>query len=203
VKRATWNVVLAPGDNVLIATGQAGTTTVSDTLHVSFRYQPLILADSRFPFRDLGVNAGSKAQIADSVALWIGDREYTKGSFGHIGGTPTMFDKDLPITHTRETPLYFTYLKGLSSYRYDIPDGTYIIDLLLAEPDAKPGERVFSISANGTSVVRHLDLSQKYGIAHAVTLSTRVRVTGGRGIDLKFIKETGAPILNAIHVRKK
>jgi beta-galactosidase len=203
VKRASWNVAFRPGDNVLIASGKSGTTTIADTLHISFRYQPLHLADKSVPFRELGVNAGSKAQVADSVALWTSDREYSTGTFGHVGGAPTMFDKDLPITHTGEVPLYFTYLKGLSAYRFDVPDGQYDVDLLFAEPDAKPGERVFSISANGKSVAQHLDLSVKCGIAHATVITTRVRATGGKGIHVSFTPEKGVPILNAIHVRKK
>ena len=197
VKRASWNVVLKPGDNVIEA--KAGAQ--SDRLVVQYTFVPTKLAS--VPFTTLGVNAGSKAQVSDETGLWIGDQQYTPGGFGFVGGTPTMFDKDLPITHTTQTPLYFTFQSGMSAYRFDVPDGSYAVTLMFAEPSAKPGERVFDVSVNGKVVVSRLDLSAKYGIARAATYTTSVTASGGAGITVNFTPIKGQAILNAIRVIRK
>jgi beta-galactosidase len=114
-----------------------------------------------------------------------------------------MFDKDLAIKSSKDTPLYFTYLLGLTRYRIDVPDGEYELQLLFAEPDAKPGERVFSVSVNGRDFAKNLDLAGNYGLARAATISGTATAAGGGGLDIRFTASKGKAILNAIRVRKK
>jgi beta-galactosidase len=197
VKRATWNVVFKPGENIIEARAGA----LSDRLVVQYTYVPSKLASA--PFTTLGVNAGSKAQVADENGLWIGDQAYAPGGFGFVGGTPTQFDKDLAITNTAETPLYFTFRSGMSAYRFDVPDGAYDVTLMFAEPSAKPGERVFGVSVNGAALASRLDLSATYGIARAATYTTSVSATGGAGITVNFTPIQGQAIVNAIRVIRK
>jgi beta-galactosidase len=197
VKRAYWNVVFKPGENIVEA--RAG--GLVDRLAVQYTFVPSQLATS--PFAELGVNAGGKAQVADEAGLWIGDQAYAPGGFGFVGGTPTQFDKDLAITNTAETPLYFTYQLGMSAYRFDVPDGTYEVRLMFAEPSAKPGERVFGVSVNGTVLSSHLDLAAEHGIARAATYTTSVVAKNGAGIVVNFTPIQGQAILNAIRVLKR
>lgn len=199
VHRASWNVTFKPGDNIVEARGGS----ISDRLLIHFTWQPTVLASEAAPFRELGVNVGGKAQYADEGGIWIGDQAYTAGSFGYVGGAQAIFDKDLPITGSRRTPLYFTYRSGLSAYRLDVPDGEYDVELMFAEPSAKPGERVFGVAINDRTLVERLDLSATHGIARAATYSSRTSVTGGTGIAVRFTPVRGQPILNAIHVRKR
>lgn len=199
VKRASWDVPFVNGDNVVEA--RAG--SLSDRLLIHFAYRAATLADASVPFRELGVNVGTKAQFADEGGIWTGDQPYSAGSFGVVGGTPSMFDKDLPITNSRQTPLYFTYQSGISSYKLDVPDGDYDVDLLFAEPSAKPGERVFGVAVNDRVVAERLDLSAAHGVAVAATYSVRVSATGGAGLTVRFTPVKGQPILNAIHVLKR
>ncbi|MBA3672612.1 MAG: DUF4982 domain-containing protein, partial [Gemmatimonadaceae bacterium] len=203
VRRASWQVPFVPGDNLLEVRGEQNGTRVSDRLTVSYRFQPARLADSAVPFRELGVNVGGKAQVADARSLWIGDQPYTPGSFGYVGGTPTLFDRELAITGSDETPLYFTYQRGLSAYRLDVPDGEYDVELMFAEPTAKSGERVFGVAVNDLTVAERLDLAAAHGLARAATYTTHVRASGGAGITVRFTPITGQPILNALHVRKR
>jgi beta-galactosidase len=204
VKRASWEVPFMEGENVLTARGSRDGVSYDDRLVVRFTGRPAKLADAAVPFTELGVNVGGKAQVADANGLvWLGDQPYVAGGFGYVGGTPTMFDKDLPITFTPQPPLYFTYQEGLSSYKLDVPDGEYEVELLFAEPSAKPGERVFGVSVNGRSIAEALDLSASHGIARAVTYPARVTASGGAGITVQFVPVNGKAILNAIHVRKR
>ncbi|MEO5902518.1 MAG: malectin domain-containing carbohydrate-binding protein, partial [Gemmatimonadaceae bacterium] len=91
----------------------------------------------------------------------------------------------------------------LTAYRVDVPDGDYEVELLFAEPDAKPGERVFSLSVNGKDVATNLDLSAKYGIAWAASVKADAAAANGTGLVIGFKPIRGKPILNAIRLRKK
>jgi beta-galactosidase len=204
VHRATWDVPFADGDNVLAAHGTRDGRSFDDRLVVHLTWRASQLADPSVPFHELGVNVGAKAQVADAGGLvWEGDQPYRAGGFGYEGGKSAMFDKDLPITGSPLTPLFFTYRSGIESYRLDVPDGEYDLELLFAEPGAKPGERVFDVVVNGEPMLTALDLSAQQGIARAATYTKRITAVGGRGIVVRFKSIAGAPILNALKVLKR
>ncbi len=204
VHRATWDVTFANGKNRLVARGAGRLASIADSMIIDFAQRPGKLADASIPFREMGVNAGGKAQYAQPGGIvWEGDRKYVAGSFGYVDGEPTIFDKDLAIKGSKDTPLYFTYLSGVTSYRFDVPDGDYTVEFLFAEPGAKAGERVFSVSVNGKDVISDLDLAAKYGIAWAATFKADASVRNGAGITVGFRSSNGKAILNAIRLRKK
>lgn len=204
VRRATWDVPFRDGDNVLAAHGTRDGTSFDDRLVVHMTYRAPQLADASVPFHELGVNVGAKAQVADPGGLvWEGDQPCAPGEFGYVGGKATMFEKDLAITGHALTPLFFTYRSGIESYRLDVPDGEYDVELLFAEPGAKPGERVFDVAVNDRPVLTGLDLSAQHGIGRAATYTTRITVTNGHGIFVKFTPIKGSPILNALRVRRR
>ncbi len=204
VRRVTWEVPFVQGSNRLQLRGVGAQSGITDALTVDFTARPERLADSSVPFRELGVNVGGRVQYADPDGpVWEGDRPYTSGGFGHVGGERKMFDKDLAIRGSPDTPLFFTYLSGIESYRMDVPDGQYDIELRFAEPDASPGERVFSVTVNGTEIAKSLDLSKEHGIAKATSVKRTATASGGKGLTVSFTALKGKPILNAIHVRKR
>jgi beta-galactosidase len=204
VHRATWDVPFADGDNLLAARGTRDGKPFDDRLVVHLTYRASQLSDPSVPFRELGVNVGAKAQVADAGGLvWEGDQPYRRGGFGYVGGTAAIFNKDLAITGHPLTPLFFSYREGIESYRLDVPDGDYELELLFAEPRAVPGERVFDVLANGKTIVGALDLSAQHGIARAATYTTLVTVAGGQGVAVTFRPITGKPILNGIRIRKR
>lgn len=204
VHRATWDVPFTEGVNRLEARGAQGGRRYSDTLSVNFRYRAPTLADPSVPFRALGINTGGKAQVTDPDGfVWEADQPYNAGSFGYVGGELKKFDKDLAILATKQPPLYFTYLSGLRQYRFDVPDGAYEVELLFAEPDAKPGTRVFSVSLNGREIASGLDLAARYGLARAASLRASATASGAKGLAIDFNASKGAAILNAVRVWKR
>lgn len=57
---------------------------------------------------------------------------------------------DHNIMGTALDPLYQTQLRGVESYRFDVPDGNYRLTLLFAELDrASQADRSFDIVVNG------------------------------------------------------
>lgn len=206
VKRATWEVPFRDGDNVVEARGAKDGATYDDRLVIHMTYRAPTLADPSVPFRALGVNVGSLAQVTDPTnEVWEGDQPYRAGSFGYVGGTDgaAMFDKDLAVKGDATTPLFITYRAGLSAYRFDVPDGDYDVELLFAEPKAKPGERVFDVSVNGAPWLTALDLAAQQGLARAARYTKRVTSSGGRGIVVTFSPRVGEPILSGIRVERR
>jgi beta-galactosidase len=202
VRHAEWQVPFVDGDNVLELRGSYRGKAVTDRVVVHFSYRPPLLADSSLPFDQLAVNVGSRAQVADDDAVvWEGDQPYRPGAFGYVGGEAKMFNKDLAIEGTRETPMYFSYREGLSAYRFDVPDGEYEVELRFAEPTAKAaGERVFGVSVNGRALPV-VDLAAQYGLARAAVLRVSATAVNGAGVVVRFEPRVGLPILNAIRVR--
>lgn len=205
VRHIEWMVPFVDGENVLEARALRGRTAVTDRMTVHFRYRPPVLADPALPFRELAVNVGVKAEMADDDGvIWVGDRPYTPGGFGFIGGKPMQFSKELPVRGSTQPPLYFTYREGLEGYRFDVPDGQYELELRFAEPTATaPRERVFDVRANGRVVVAQLDLLAQAGTGWAVPITTMVDVRNGQGLQVTFGAVVGQPLLSAIRVRAK
>lgn len=203
VKRITWDVPFVDGANVLDA--RAVGATASDRLVITFTYRAPMLSDVSVPFKEIAVNVGSQAEMADvDGVIWLADRAYTKGSYGHVGGEAVPFSKELPVRGTSQPPVYITFREGLSAYRFDVPDGDYELELRFAEPNATPvGERVFDVQVNGTPVVTMLDLVTQAGTGVAVPVLVPVRAVNGGGLDVRFVSRKGKPILSAIRVRRQ
>ncbi len=205
VKRITFDVPFTNGENVLEARARVGTTTVIDRLSINFVYRPPVLADAAIPFRELAVNVGSRAEMADADGvIWNADQPYRAGSFGFVGGDATQFPRDLPVIGASQTPIYITYRKGIQGYRVDVPNGEYEIELRFAEPTAvAPGERVFDVVVNGRTVVASLDLVAQAGTGRAVPITVFATSVGEQGLQLTFPAKVGQPILSGIRVRAR
>jgi beta-galactosidase len=204
VRSATWQVPFIQAENVIEARGKQSGRTISDRLAIHFTYRPSKLDDPSVPFHQLAINVGSRAQFTDGELVWEGDQPYRPGSFGYIGGEAKMFDKDLAIRGSSQTPLYFTYRSGIDGYRIDAPNGDYDVELLFAEPSAlAPGERVFQVAINGKTVIPRLDLAAQDGVANAAPMTFSTSVEDGKGMTITFHAIHGAPILNAIRVTRR
>jgi beta-galactosidase len=189
---------------VLEARGKKNGHTYTDRLAIHFAYRPPKLDDPSVPFHELAIDVGSRAQFTDADVVWEGDQPYQPGSFGYIGGDAKMFDKDLPIKSTSQTPLYFTYRSGIDGYRMDVPNGDYDVELLFAEPLARAaGERVFQVAINGKTVMPRLDLAAQDGVANATPMTFSTSVGDGKGLSITFHSIHGEPILNAIRVTRR
>ena len=100
-------------------------------------------------------------------------------------------------------PLYQTQLRGVESYRFDVPDGNYRLTLLFAELDrASQADRSFDIVVNGQTLAEDVDLAARYGVDRAVSISYDVCSEEGQGIRIDFPVRRGEAVLNGIMLRK-
>ena len=126
------------------------------------------------------------------------------GEWGFLGNKSKCVysdsaDKD--IVGTIDDPVFQTMQEGLTGYRFDVPDGYYVVDLLFAETKLDTaGKRVFGISINGKRVAREIDLAKEAGRNRAVIKTLSIAVIGG--LQIEFTPLAGDPVLSGIHIRR-
>jgi beta-galactosidase len=171
---------------------------VTDTADVVYR---LVTARAN----EIAVNVGSNAQfINENKTIWLADQAYTAGSWGFTGrDVKTIYSEppDQNVLGTLDDPLFQTMQENLTGYRFDVPAGSYKVDLLFAEMKIdKPGERVFSVKINGRKLLENVDLAQDPGPRRAFTREFRVNTPAG--INIEFVPVKGKPVLSGIRIKR-
>lgn len=146
----------------------------------------------------------------------VGGRFYMAKS--NRGAVPASVDE---IKGTDIDPVYQTQRKGIESFIADVPDGQYSVYLYFAELEVKRnsesaaytfgvgeggethGERVFDVKINDVKVLQGFDVANQCGEDTAVCRKFRIPVTGGRGLRIDFVPQSGEAILNAIRIYKE
>ena len=197
-RKATWDVAFRDGENLLTATGLQSGSSISHSTKVFYKRH-----DINSP--EIAVNVGSNAQFIDgSNTVWLADQPYRSGSWGFIGTEAKAIyaaQTDDNVLNTQDDPLFQTMQEGLTAYRFDVPNGTYEVELRFVETKfEKAAERVFNIAVNGRTVVAGLDLASAAGLHHG--LKRRFRTDASNGIVIEFAAVAGKPILSAIRIRR-
>ncbi|WP_375379546.1 malectin domain-containing carbohydrate-binding protein [Hymenobacter volaticus] len=114
-----------------------------------------------------------------------------------------VFSTDQPIAGTDEDALYQTERYGRFTYHLPVPNGQYMVRLHFAEIYWRaPGQRVFDVAAEGTTVLQAYDIVQKVGPLTATTETFSVTVRDGQ-LTLAFVPGaagTDLPKVSAIEV---
>jgi hypothetical protein len=125
---------------------------------------------------------------------------------GRHGGSTDAGDVDggIPedIRGTDDPFLYKFYRLGDFSYDIPLADGSYAATLGFLEPDREiaVGERVFTVTANGQTLLEHFDVRQAAGAARTVVTHTfPVDVSGGRLV-LDFTPAAGDAVVSTIKI---
>ncbi|MGW6206693.1 S8 family serine peptidase [Streptomyces sp. NPDC055089] len=152
------------------------------------------------------IDAGGAKTYADAAAdTWTPDKKYAAGSYGYIGQSAKV-STTKAIEDTTDDTLFRTAREGAVEYRFDqVPDGTYQIDLDVAELGNVPaGQRLTDVLAEGTLQLPDLDIvAETGGIYRALTKSFTVTVTDGQ-LNLRLVA-TGAEktLVNAVRVTQR
>jgi hypothetical protein len=156
-----------------------------------------------FAFR---VNSGGANYIDVNGSLFVADRGYAPGGFGHVGGLARHFDQ--PIGGTDDDPLYQDVRvarrgdsDGVFSYRFDVPAGLYDVTLHLMAPELEgPGNVVMDVRAEEDVVFDDLDVTAEAGGAYQALVKVfAVDVSDGT-LDLRFRAVNKAAVVSAIAV---
>ena len=135
-------------------------------------------------------DVGSAVAYTDSGGhVWNADQ------FGSGG---TVSSKPNDIGNTIDDNLYRTYRYGNFTYAVPVTNGTYDVYLELVEPWWNaPGQRIFSVAAEGTTVLSNVDVFAMAGKFNAAERSFTVPVSDGV-LNLTFTSSIDNAIVSAI-----
>jgi len=203
-RAARWSVPFRNGTNRLTARGVAADgRALDDAVDVDLVLRPAALRDPTSPFSRLSVNVGAGVQYTDPTGwVWVEDQPYATGGWGAVGGSAQAIDAAW-VNGTAENPLYQTFRRNMSAYRFDVPDGAFDVTVRCVDPSMPgPGRRSFDVTLNGAVLAAGVDLVARAGVHGAHDVAGRVQVSGGAGLTVGFRSVVGMPVVSGIDVRK-
>jgi subtilisin family serine protease len=151
------------------------------------------------PAYQQGINAGGAAFTAGDGVLYAADRGWAAGSFGYVGSSNTRSTRSA-IAGTEDDALYQNNRERMTSYRFDVPNGTYTVDLKFAEFDHNRADRrVFHVTLEGSPVLFNFDVFAEAGRNAALDRTFTVEVFDGQ-LDIGFASVRDKAMINAILV---
>jgi beta-galactosidase len=200
IGKVSWKVKFLSGANIVIASGTKNGKNYTDQLAI--RYEIFDNQINTPDFKSVAINVGSNTQYTDdSEAIWIEDRPYSSGSYGHVEGVNANLNLKSMITHTEDTPLFYSYLDNLKAYRLDVAPGRYEVELCFAETEKlAPGNRIFDVYINDAKVMDRVDLVKDNGFA--VASKHKFIVETDKGLYIRFDALKGKAVLNGLKVKK-
>lgn len=154
---------------------------------------------------EIRINAGGFDYRDAQGKLWMADQPYAQDTRGYEGSQSAVFSTTSAISQTDEQELFQTSRYNMTGYAFSVDNGSYRVDLLLAELYASvnaTGARVFDVYAEGTRVFSDLDIFALSGNKYrAITQTFTVNVVDAQ-LNITFTKKAGAnpPSVNAIAV---
>ena len=198
---AVFEVPFQNGENILKAVGRTDSGKIYDLLKIDFRMIAPSLRDTNIPFESINIMLGSKRYFEERISLLYG---YLNKNIHRILGVywwGELFEKnetrqtpasDFNILNTDIDPVFQTMRQGLESFKLDVPDGEYTVNLYFSELKTSEvqtiaynlgndaltedvNERVFNVDINGVRVINSLNLSEEYGPLYPVVKKFIIR----------------------------
>lgn len=140
------------------------------------------------------VNCGGPAYkdyLADQ--MWVGSNV----EYGHLDGWTNQ--NSSIVSGAADPIVYQTEATAVAEYRFRVPNGKYLVILMMAENYyTAPGKRIFDIAVQGTTVEKNLDLFAKIGKgAQYQKTVPNVNVTEGV-LDIHFMSQLDYALINGI-----
>jgi beta-galactosidase len=190
-------------------------------LELEYRFIDLSAFNKQLPAHSVCFNTGqTRTFYHDEEANedWLPDKSYEKGNWGYKGGevyrnwpgnkwwNGVREGVHKPVALTNDEPVFQTFIEGLSEWKADLPDGKYRITLYLCETlnssQRKGEERIQTITVNGETWIKELNLEKQYGLLTAVTLDKEIHCINNKGLSLQFNSVSGKTIMNGIRIQK-
>jgi hypothetical protein len=163
--------------------------SAGSTTSVSLSMPPVVTS-----FTPIFINAGSTKSYTDSVGnVWLADRDFSGGK--------TFTAATTTIAGTSDSTLYLTQRYGVFTYSIPVPNGNYSVTLKLAETWATAaGMRVFSMQAEGATVLSNLDIFAEVG-ANAVDDKTFTVSVSSGVLTLASVANVQNPMIEGIEIQ--
>ena len=154
---------------------------------------PTISAIEILPLPTIRVNAGGGAYTDSQGNVWSADTGFNTGS---------SYSDPRPISGTPAPVLYQSehYSRGPFQYQFNVPNGTYAVNLKFAEIYfTSGGHRIFDVALNGQTVLPKFDPAAVGGAFTAVDRRFPVTVTNGQ-IVIQLTAVADLPTISAIEI---
>jgi Beta-galactosidase/beta-glucuronidase len=216
---AIFNVPFTEGINVLRA-NDARNQQIEDAINIQFTTIPEILTKENMSKLELAINVGSNCFFSsdESELTWLPDRLYKKGSWGYVENTDSKeAGTQTEIQNTLDNPLFQTLRINPGSYRFDVPNGEYEVELLFADifntrenlvyqlgqPVAESSKgNAFSIFANTIQLENSFIPGEEVGYFQAIRKKYIIAVADNNGLHIRFETNNGKSFLNGLKIRR-
>lgn len=212
---AIYDVPFTQGTHQLRITGTAGNRAHEDNIAVNFDAIPFHIGDS---MKEIAINVGSECFYTDPLSnlTWVPDQPYSPGSWGYVGNNSTQRLTRTEIKGTANGPLFQSSRNDFDAYRFDLPAGTYEVELSFADTfqkekllpyllagsaNGESNENLFDLCISGQIVEQALSPCAEAGDFRALT--QRYIVTHADStLEISLKPINGHTFLNAIKVRR-
>ncbi len=118
------------------------------------------------------VNVGRCDAVEWNGANWEADRAYEPGSWGYVGPDYNGRSPDLTMIFNRsgeqesDNAQYLHRCRAFGEqfgYRFDVPNGSYLVRLRFVEPVREPGKRQFNVSIEDHQMLTNFDIAAEAG----------------------------------------
>jgi hypothetical protein len=157
------------------------------------------------PKLTLRINCGATEPYTDKAGnVWLADQSMETGRKWGAEDGLTVDRGDLGIKGTDAPKIYETERYSMEGYKFTVPNGKYTVRLHFAETYdgiTAEGERVFSVSINGQTVLEDFDPFKEAGGYQKPVVKTikDVDVTNGQ-LDIGFTMNIQNPEINGIEI---
>jgi hypothetical protein len=159
------------------------------------------------------VNVGRCDGVQWNGANWEADQAYEPGGWGYVGPDYNGRSPDFSMIFNRtgepesDNAQYLHRCRAFGEqfgYRFDVPNGSYLVRLRFVEPLREPGKRQFDVSVEGQQVLDNFDIAAEAGgVGIAIERAYEVEVSDNQlAIDFFGISSMPDPraIVQAIAV---
>lgn len=221
---AVFHVPFATEQNVLRAVGQKAGQYIEDGTTITFNFIPETLTEKNMLGVELAINVGSNCFYTspESHLTWLPDQPYQPGKWGYLTADGDKEKNQEVSTQTEihltpDNPLFQTLRVNPVGYRFDVPQGTYELELLFADifkqqedlvyqlgqpsVGASQGNK-FHIYVNNNKIEDSFTPSQESGYFQAVRKKIMVIVRDNNGLLINFETANGKSFLNGLKLRR-
>ncbi len=154
-------------------------------------------ADSNDPPTEVvGFNCADSFYTGADGINYYTDREYSPElGAGYIGGYEFLWNRLSYVGGDMDFKLFKSTRKGVEEYRFDVPDGTYIIKLGFVETEYDwRGQRVQDIYVEGVKMLDNLDIWELAERNYGIEISLFATVTDGQ-LNVVFVPVKGETMI--------
>ena len=151
---------------------------------------------------EMGFNCGAETvYTAQDGKRYEKDQPYSSvNGAGYVGGRIGKSPAQLKSGGTRDFDLYLQDRRGLSEYRFDVPNGSYIVKLHFSETEHHWRKlRTFDVQIEDAKALADFDIFEKVRRNYVIDYRFATHVTDGQ-LNVKFVASRGGPVLSAVYV---